>query len=220
MNKIERRKLIEVALGKREATLKIENANLVNVFSGEIYLANIYIYDEYVADVVEYERDTMKPAEKVIDIKGKYLAPGFIDSHLHIESSHLTPYHFAEVVIPKGTTTIIADPHEIGNALGEKGVDYMLEASKNLPMNQYFLIPSCVPSVVGLETTGAEFDADIIDKMLDKDRVLGLGEVMDFVGVINSDKRMEDIIDTAYQKNKFLQGHAPEVVGSDLSAYL
>ena len=220
MNKIERRKLIEVALGKREATLKIENANLVNVFSGEIYLANIYIYNEYVADVVECERDTMKPAEKIIDIKGKYLAPGFIDSHLHIESSHLTPYHFAEAVIPKGTTTIIADPHEIGNALGEKGVDYMLEASENLPMNQYFLIPSCVPSVVGLETTGAEFDADIIDKMLDKDRVLGLGEVMDFVGVINSDKRMEDIIDTAYQKNKFLQGHAPEVVGSDLSAYL
>ncbi len=207
MDKIERRKLIEVALGKREATLKIENANLINVFSGEIYLANIYIYDEYIADVVECERDTMKPAEKIIDIKGKYLAPGFIDSHLHIESSHLTPYHFAEAVIPKGTTTIIADPHEIGNALGEKGVDYMLEASENLPMNQYFLIPSCVPSVVGLETTGAEFDADIIDKMLDKDRVLGLGEVMDFVGVINSDKRMEDIIDVAYQKDKFLQGH-------------
>ena len=134
MNKIERRKLIEVALGKREATLKIENANLVNVFSGEIYLANIYIYNEYVADVVECERDTMKPVEKVIDIKGKYLAPGFIDSHLHIESSHLTPYHFAEAVIPKGTTTIIADPHEIGNALGEKGVDYMLEASENLPI--------------------------------------------------------------------------------------
>lgn len=220
MDKIERRKLIEVALGKREATLKIENANLINVFSGEIYLANIYIYNEYIADVVECERDTMKPAEKVIDIKGKYLAPGFIDSHLHIESSHLTPYHFAEAVIPKGTTTIIADPHEIGNALGEKGVDYMLEASEDLPMNQYFLIPSCVPSVVGLETTGAEFDAHMIDKMLDKDRVLGLGEVMDFVGVINSDKRMEDIIDVAYQKNKFLQGHAPEVVGSDLSAYL
>lgn len=220
MDKIERRKLIEVALGKREATLKIENANLINVFSGEIYLANIYIYNEYIADVVECERDTMKPAEKIIDIKGKYLAPGFIDSHLHIESSHLTPYHFAEAVIPKGTTTIIADPHEIGNALGEKGVDYMLEASEDLPMNQYFLIPSCVPSVVGLETTGAEFDAHMIDKMLDKDRVLGLGEVMDFVGVINSDKRMEDIIDVAYQKDKFLQGHAPEVGGSDLSAYL
>lgn len=220
MNKIERRHLIETALGKRAATLKIENANLVNVFSGEIYMANIYLFNQYIADVVECENDTMKPAEKTVDLKGKYLAPGFIDSHLHIESSHLTPYHFAEAVIPKGTTTIIADPHEIGNALGEKGVDYMLEASEGLPMNQYFLIPSCVPSVVGLETTGAEFNAEMIDKMLDKERVLGLGEVMDFVGVIHSDKRMEDIIDAAYQKDKFLQGHAPEVTGNDLSAYL
>lgn len=220
MDKLERRKLIETALGRREATLKLENANLVNVFSGEIYMTNIYLCDNYIADVVEIENDTNKKALKVIDLKGKYLAPGFIDSHLHIESSHLTPYHFAEAVIPKGTTTIIADPHEIGNALGEEGVDYMLEASQNLPMNQYFLIPSCVPSVVGLETTGAELNSDLIDRMLDKERILGLGEVMDFVGVINSDKRMEDIIDVAYRKNKFLQGHAPEVVGNDLSAYL
>ncbi|WP_300394673.1 adenine deaminase [Fusobacterium sp.] len=220
MDKLERRKLIETALGRREATLKLENANLINVFSGEIYMANIYLCDNYIADVVEIENDTNKKALKVIDLKGKYLAPGFIDSHLHIESSHLTPYHFAEAVIPKGTTTIIADPHEIGNALGEEGVDYMLEASQNLPMNQYFLIPSCVPSVVGLETTGAELNSDLIDRMLDKERILGLGEVMDFVGVINSDKRMEDIIDVAYRKNKFLQGHAPEVVGNDLSAYL
>lgn len=220
MTKLERRKLIETALGKREATLKLENTNLINVFSGEIYLANIYLYDDYIADVVEIEKDTNKPTKNIIDLKGKYLAPGFIDSHLHIESSHLTPYHFAEAIIPKGTTTIIADPHEIGNALGEEGIDYMLKASKNLPMNQYFLIPSCVPSVVGLETTGAEFNSDLIDKMLDKERILGLGEIMDFVGVINSDKRMEDIIDVAYRKNKFLQGHAPEVVGNNLSAYL
>lgn len=205
MTKIERRNLIETALGKREATLKLENANLINVFSGEIYMANIYLCGEYIADVVETENDTMKKALKTIDLKGQYLAPGFIDSHLHIESSHLTPYHFAEAVIPKGTTTIIADPHEIGNALGEEGIDYMLKASENLPMNQYFLIPSCVPSVVGLETTGAELTADIIDRMLDKDRVLGLGEIMDYIGVIHSDKRMEDIIDTAYKKNLFLQ---------------
>lgn len=220
MNKLERRKLIETALGKREADLKIENANLVNVFSGEIYSASIYLCGEYIADTVESKNDTNKPAKKIIDLKGKYLAPGFIDSHLHIESSHLTPYHFAEAVIPKGTTTIVADPHEIGNALGEEGIDYMLNASENLPMNQYFLIPSCVPSVVGLETTGAEFNSEIIDKMLDKERVLGLGEIMDYIGVINSDKRMKDIIDVAYQKNKFLQGHAPEVTGNDLSAYL
>lgn len=211
MTKEERRELIKVAMGYSNATLKLENANLVNVFSGEIYLANIYIYKKYIADIVEVEKDSFKKADKIIDIQGKYLVPGFIDSHLHIESSHLTPYHFAEAIIPKGTTTIIADPHEICNALGEEGLNYMLKASENLPMNQYFLVPSCIPSVMKLENTGAEFDADLVDKLLEKDRILGLGEVMDYIGVIHNDKRMEDIIDVAYRKNMFLQGHSPEL---------
>lgn len=220
MTKEERRELIKVAMGYSNATLKLENANLVNVFSGEIYLANIYIYKKYIADIVEVEKDSFKKADKIIDIQGKYLVPGFIDSHLHIESSHLTPYHFAEAIIPKGTTTIIADPHEICNALGEEGLNYMLKASENLPMNQYFLVPSCIPSVMKLENTGAEFDADLVDKLLEKDRILGLGEVMDYIGVIHNDKRMENIIDVAYRKNMFLQGHSPELQGSELSAYL
>lgn len=220
MTKEERRELIKVAMGYSNATLKLENANLVNVFSGEIYLANIYIYKKYIADIVEVEKDSFKKADKIIDIQGKYLVPGFIDSHLHIESSHLTPYHFAEAIIPKGTTTIIADPHEICNTLGEEGLNYMLKASENLPMNQYFLVPSCIPSVMKLENTGAEFDADLVDKLLEKDRILGLGEVMDYIGVIHNDKRMEDIIDVAYRKNMFLQGHSPELQGSELSAYL
>lgn len=220
MTKEERRELIKVAMGYSNATLKLENANLVNVFSGEIYLANIYIYKKYIADIVEVEKDSLKKADKIIDIQGKYLVPGFIDSHLHIESSHLTPYHFAEAIIPKGTTTIIANPHEICNALGEEGLNYMLKASENLPMNQYFLVPSCIPSVMKLENTGAEFDADLVDKLLEKDRILGLGEVMDYIGVIHNDKRMEDIIDVAYRKNMFLQGHSPELQGSELSAYL
>lgn len=220
MTKEERRELIKVAMGYSNATLKLENANLVNVFSGEIYLANIYIYKKYIADIVEVEKDSFKKTDKIIDIQGKYLVPGFIDSHLHIESSHLTPYHFAEAIIPKGTTTIIADPHEICNALGEEGLNYMLKASENLPMNQYFLVPSCIPSVMKLENTGAEFDADLVDKLLEKDRILGLGEVMDYIGVIHNDKRMEDIIDVAYRKNMFLQGHSPELQGSELSAYL
>lgn len=220
MTKEERRELIKVAMGYSNATLKLENANLVNVFSGEIYLANIYIYKKYIADIVEVEKDNFKKADKIIDIQEKYLIPGFIDSHLHIESSHLTPYHFAEAIIPKGTTTIIADPHEICNALGEEGLNYMLKASENLPMNQYFLVPSCIPSVMKLENTGAEFDADLVDKLLEKDRILGLGEVMDYIGVIHNNKRMEDIIDVAYRKNMFLQGHSPELQGSELSAYL
>jgi adenine deaminase len=220
MTKEERRELIKVAMGYSNATLKLENANLVNVFSGEIYLANIYIYKKYIADIVEVEKDNFKKADKIIDIQEKYLVPGFIDSHLHIESSHLTPYHFAEAIIPKGTTTIIADPHEICNALGEEGLNYMLKASENLPMNQYFLVPSCIPSVMKLENTGAEFDADLVDKLLEKDRILGLGEVMDYIGVIHNNKRMEDIINVAYRKNMFLQGHSPELQGSELSAYL
>lgn len=220
MTKEERRELIKVAMGYSNATLKLENANLVNVFSGEIYLANIYIYKKYIADIVEVEKDNFKKADKIIDIQEKYLVPGFIDSHLHIESSHLTPYHFAEAIIPKGTTTIIADPHEICNALGEEGLNYMLKASENLPMNQYFLVPSCIPSVMKLENTGAEFDADLVDKLLEKDRILGLGEVMDYIGVIHNNKRMEDIIDVACRKNMFLQGHSPELQGNELSAYL
>jgi len=220
MKKIERRNLIKASLGILKCTLKLENANLINVFSGEIYLANVYVYDNYIVDVVESLKDTNKVVDKVIDLKGKYLAPGLIDSHMHIESTHLTPYYFAQAVLPKGTTTVIADPHEIVNVLGEEGLDYMLEASKKLPMNQYFLIPSCVPSVLNLENSGATVTAKDVGKWLDKDRILGLGEIMDFLGVINCDERMEDIIDMAYQKGKFLQGHAPGLTGDKLSAYL
>lgn len=107
MDKIERRKLIETALGKREATLKIENANLINVFSGEIYMANIYLCDEYIADVVEIENDKLKKSKVTIDLKGKYIAPGFIDSHLHIESSHLTPYYLQKLLFQKGQLQLL-----------------------------------------------------------------------------------------------------------------
>ncbi|MGL5644142.1 amidohydrolase family protein, partial [Cetobacterium sp.] len=191
----ERKELVEVALGKRVADLVLTNGNLINVFTGEIYKANIYIYKEYIANVIPIEEDTFIIGENIVDLKDKYVAPGFIDSHVHIESSHLTPNNFAKVVIPKGTTTIIADPHEIANVLGIDGVKYMIEKSKGLPMNQYFLIPSCVPSVLGLENAGAEFAPNDIKNMFNLERVLGLGEVMDFMGVINQSKRMTKIID-------------------------
>ena len=220
MNKIERRNLIKASLGLLNSTLKLENANLINVFSGEIYLANIYIYKEFIVDVVQCSKDKNKPVDKIINLNGKCLSPGFIDSHMHIESTHLTPYNFAQIAIPKGTTTVIADPHEIVNVLGEEGLDYMLQASENLPMNQYFLIPSCVPSVLNLENSGAVVGTKDIEKWLNKDRILGLGEIMDFLGVINCEERMEDIIDVAYQKGKFLQGHAPGLTDEKLSAYL
>ncbi|WP_432205070.1 adenine deaminase [Cetobacterium somerae] len=215
-----RKELVEVALGKREADLVLKNGNLINVFSGEIYKANVYIYDKYIANIIECELDTINLGKHIVDINNKFISPGFIDSHVHIESSHLTPVNFARAVLPKGTTTIIADPHEIANVLGIDGVKYMLENSKNVPMNQFYLIPSCVPSVLGLENAGAEFNDVDIEKMLDLPRVLGLGEVMDFVGVINQSDRMTKIVDAALKKNVFVQGHAPGVNGNELSAYI
>ncbi|UPO96511.1 adenine deaminase [Cetobacterium somerae] len=220
MNLQKRKELVEVALGKREADMVLKNGSLVNVFSGEIYKANIYIYDKYIANVVECNLDTITLGKNIIDIDGKFVSPGFIDSHVHVESSHLTPVNFARAILPKGTTTIIADPHEIANVLGIDGVTYMIENSKDVPMNQYYLIPSCVPSVVGLENAGAEFDDIEIEKMLDLPRILGLGEVMDFVGVINQSDRMTKIVETAIKKGMFIQGHAPELIGNELSAYI
>lgn len=220
MNLQKRKELVEVALGKREADMVLKNGSLINVFSGEIYKANIYIYDKYIANVVECNLDTITLGKNIIDIDGKFLSPGFIDSHVHVESSHLTPVNFARAILPKGTTTIIADPHEIANVLGIDGVTYMIENSKDVPMNQYYLIPSCVPSVVGLENAGAEFDDIEIEKMLDLPRILGLGEVMDFVGVINQSDRMTKIVETAIKKGMFIQGHAPELIGNELSAYI
>lgn len=220
MNLQKRKELVEVALGKREADTVLKNGSLINVFSGEIYKANIYIYDKYIANVVECNLDTITLGKNIIDIDGKFVSPGFIDSHVHVESSHLTPVNFARAILPKGTTTIIADPHEIANVLGGDGVTYMIENSKDVPMNQYYLIPSCVPSVVGLENAGAEFDDIEIEKMLDLPRILGLGEVMDFVGVINQSDRMTKIVETAIKKGMFVQGHAPELIGNELSAYI
>lgn len=220
MNLQKRKELVEVALGKREADTVLKNGSLINVFSGEIYKANIYIYDKYIANVVECNLDTITLGKNIIDIDGKFVSPGFIDSHVHVESSHLTPVNFARAILPKGTTTIIADPHEIANVLGVDGVTYMIENSKDVPMNQYYLIPSCVPSVVGLENAEAEFDDIEIEKMLDLPRILGLGEVMDFVGVINQSDRMTKIVETAIKKGMFVQGHAPELIGNELSAYI
>lgn len=220
MNLQKRKELVEVALGKREADTVLKNGSLINVFSGEIYKANIYIYDKYIANVVECNLDTITLGKNIIDIDGKFVSPGFIDSHVHVESSHLTPVNFARAILPKGTTTIIADPHEIANVLGVDGVTYMIENSKDVPMNQYYLIPSCVPSVVGLENAGAEFNDIEIEKMLDLPRILGLGEVMDFVGVINQSDRMTKIVETAIKKGMFVQGHAPELIGNELSAYI
>lgn len=217
--------LVEAAVGKRPMDLVIKNVQLVNVFTGEIYAADIGIHDGFIAhieadpDCIEKNKYEMEGKE-YLDAKGMFAVPGFIDTHLHIESSMLTPANYAKVVIPHGTTTIITDPHEIGNVLGIDAVEYMHEASENLPLRNYILAPSCIPAVPGLENAGATFQADDIERLLKLERVVGLGEVMDFSGVINNSERMVEILELAEKKGVFIQGHSPMLSGRNLSAYI
>ena len=221
----DRRALTEAALGKRPCDLIISNARIVNVFTGEIYTGNVGIYDGFIAHI-QCDPDDLKTSEKDLkaeysyDAKGKYLIPGFIDAHAHVESTMMTPRHLAETVIPHGTTTMVTDPHEIANVCGTEGVRYMHESSSNLPMRQLILIPSCVPAVPGLENSGATFLEKEVRELLDLDRVIGLAEVMDFLGVINNDDRMVNIIRAVEERGLFIEGHAPFVGGRELSAYL
>lgn len=213
--------LLEAALGERKCDLLIHNVQLVNVITGEIYPANVFVYDGIIAHV-EYQdlNADLEGAREVVDGGGRYLIPGLIDAHEHIESSMMTPRNFAKAVIPNGTTTIITDPHEIANVWGIEGVRYMLEASADLPMRQLIDIPSCVPAVPGLENSGAVFGVAEIEELAKHDRVIGLAEVMDYLGVIYGSDRMTDIIAAARKHGLYLQGHAPFVRGRMLSAYL
>lgn len=217
--------LIEAAIGRKKCDLVIENCKIVNVFSGEIYDGDVGIYGGFIAhircnpDNLQINEDRID-GEKYYDAKGKYLIPGLIDAHIHIESTLMTPRNFAKAVVPHGTTTVVTDPHEIANVYGIEGVEYMHESSANLPMRQYVLAPSCVPAVLGLENAGAEFDYKDIERMFELDRVIGLGEVMDFLGVINNDTRMVEIVEAAEKRGLFVQGHAPFLSGKSLSAYL
>ena len=216
-----RKELIKAALGLVECDLAIKNAQLLNVFTGEVYPATVFVYDGAIAHV-EYRNleEGLDKVKNVVDAEGKYLIPGLIDAHMHIESSMLTPRNFAKVSIPSGTTTIVMDPHEIGNVYGVEGVKYMHDSGEGLPQRQFVDIPSCVPAVPGCENAGAEFFAKEIEELAELKRVIGLAEVMDYIGVINQEDRMADIIHAAERKGLYLQGHAPFVSGRDLSAYL
>ena len=216
-----RKELNKAALGLVECDLAIKNAQLLNVFTGEVYPATVFVYDGAIAHV-EYKNleEGLDKVKNVVDAEGKYLIPGLIDAHMHIESSMLTPRNFAKVSIPSGTTTIVMDPHEIGNVYGVEGVKYMHDSGEGLPQRQFVDIPSCVPAVPGCENAGAEFFAKEIEELAELKRVIGLAEVMDYIGVINQEDRMADIIHAAERKGLYLQGHAPFVSGRDLSAYL
>lgn len=215
----DKRALLEAAMGKRPCDLAVENVQFVNVFSGEVYPAIVYVYDGFVAHVECGHQADRQLAREVVDGEGAYLTPGFVDPHIHIESTMLTPRNFAAAVIPHGTTTVVTDPHELANVLGEQAVVYMHDAALDLPMRQLVNIPSCVPAVPGLENSGAEFDANTVRRLAKLERVVGLAEVMDFLAVAQGEQRMLDILEAAEQEGLYLQGHVPTSNARLLSAY-
>ena len=212
--------LLKAALGEINADLAVTNCRLVNVFTGEIYPVVVFVKDGFIAHVETEELSGPYPADEIFDGEGRYLIPGLVDSHMHIESSMMVPRNFAKVVIPHGTTTIIHDPHELANVYGTEGVRYMHDSAEGLPMRQLVDIPSCVPAVPGCENAGASFTAKEIRELAKLERVVGLAEVMDFYGVIHGDDRMLDIIEAAKECGLYLQGHAPGLSKRELSAYL
>lgn len=207
-------RIINVARGIEKADLVIKNANVVNVLSEEIHKADIAICDGIIAGIGENYC-----GEKEIDVNGAYVTPSFIDGHVHLESSMMMPREFAKVVLPAGTTTVIADPHEISNVLGLHGISFMHEACKNLPIDVYTMLPSCVPATP-FETSGFDLNSYDLSLLIDKPWVLGVAEMMNFPGVLNQDKNVMAKLDLAKQKNKRIDGHAPCLHGKDLCAYI
>lgn len=201
---------IEKARGLKEVDQVFTNGKVVNVYTSEIEEVSIAVDQGVIVGLGDYK------GREEIDLKGAYVIPGLIDSHVHIESSMTTPKAFAEVLAKHGVMTIIADPHEIANVKGMEGIEYMIEESKDLPVEMYFMLPSCVPSG-DFETSGAILLAKDLEALIDHDRVLGLGEMMDFPGLLNgSDKVLEKIL---LAEDQIIDGHGPGLVGKDLNAY-
>jgi adenine deaminase len=205
-------RLISVARGDSPADLLLKNACVINVFTGAIEKSDIVICGEAIAGIGKYEL-----AQKTLDLEGRFVAPGFIDGHTHLESSMLDVGEYARTVVPHGTTAIITDLHEIANVCGLNGIYYILEKSLNYPLDIFLMAPSCVPST-HLETSGAVIRIEEVRKLLRLKRCLGLGEVMNFPGVIKGDSQMLKKI--ALAKGKIVDGHAPGLRGKDLSAYI
>ena len=208
-----KQRIIEVAAGREKADLVIKNAMYLNVFSNEFLQGDIAVANGLIAGIGEYE------GEKEIDVNGKIVLPGFIDAHIHLESAMVTPSEFAKAVISHGTTTVITDPHEITNVMGLNGIDYMIESTQNLPVDVYFMLPSCVPATA-FDESGAGLGYKDIDSYFEHKKVLGLAEMMNYVGVINGDGDVVSKIVASQAHHKKIDGHAPELSGNDLSAYI
>ncbi|MDR0444607.1 MAG: adenine deaminase [Treponema sp.] len=209
------KKLIDVAAGRVQADIVIRGGKIADVYSGLFIDADLAICDGLIAAIGE---PGSYSGHEIIDANGQYVVPGFIDSHIHIESSFLSPPELCRLLVPHGACAIIADPHEIVNVCGLAGLDYMLKTSENLPLDIKFMIPSCVPSTP-FEHSGATIDAAAMNEPLRNERVLGLGEMMDYEGVVNAEDRVIDKILSALRHGKFIDGHSPGLEGRTLSAY-
>lgn len=194
----------------------LKGGTVVNVFTDELEKANVLIEDERIIGVGDYSE---ADADCVHDVFGKYICPGFIDGHIHIESTMMLPAEFARAAVLHGTSAVVADPHEIANVCGGEGIEFMLEASEGLPLDMYIMVPSCVPAT-SFDESGAELSAADIEPFYRRSRVLGLAEMMNYVGVVSGDKGVMDKINSAKAKGKVINGHAPLLSGRDLDKYV
>jgi adenine deaminase len=202
---------LQVARGESPADLLLKNAQLVNVLSGEVHPADIAIADGRVIGFGDYE------AKQTLDLRGAFVAPSLIDGHFHVESSMLTVPEFARAVVPRGTGAVVLDPHEYANVLGLDGIRYVLESSRNLPLEVFIMLPSCVPATE-FETAGASLTADDLRLMIGDERVAGVAELMNYPGVFLGDER--ELQKIVAGKGKNIDGHAPGLSGKNLNAYV
>lgn len=207
------KEMILAARGDLAPDLVLKNARIVNVFTKEIESGDVAIKDGYIVGIGEFD------GEEEIDIGGRIICPGLIDGHIHIESSMISPSEFAGAVAPHGTTAVIADPHEIANVAGEEGIRYMLEASEGLPVDIFFMLPSCVPATP-LDESGADLSADELEPFYKEERVAGLAELMNSFGTVRADEEIIRKIQGANSYGKRIDGHAPFLTGKDLNAYI
>ena len=210
---LKKQRIIAAAAGREPADLVLKNATFVNVFSNELSNMDIAVTEGLIVGMGSYQ------GREEVDCTGRIVLPGFLDAHIHLESSLVSPTEFVKAVLPHGTTTVVTDPHEIANAMGTDGIEYMLQATENLPVDVRFMLPSCVPATP-LDESGAILDYRAIDSFYDHPRVQGLAEMMNFVGAINGDEQTVEKIVAAQAHHKKIDGHAPDLQGNDLNAYI